>query len=117
MESILVSEIKKTTIFLLTIVTNKSNLFRIESLLRWTRINLFKFFQRVFFKMFCGFNIGCPDNVDVLFKFAEIFDSSEPGNSTCIKLYTDSLTQSSVTSKMFPGPLKFQSYYYQEIIN
>ena len=49
------------------------------------------------FKMFCGFNIGCPDNVDVLFKFAEIFDSSEPGNFTSIKLYTDSLTQSSVT--------------------
>ena len=47
--------------------------------------------------MFCGFNIGCPDNVDVLFKFAEIFDSSEPGNSTSIKLYRDSLTQSSVT--------------------
>ena len=82
---------------MLTIVTNKSNLFQIESLLRWTRINLFKFFQRMFFKMFCGFNIGCPDNVDVLFKFAEIFESSEPGNSTSIKLYRDSLTQSSVT--------------------
>ena len=37
-ESILVSVIKKTSIFLLTIVTNESYLFRIELMLKWRDI-------------------------------------------------------------------------------
>ena len=40
----------------------------------------------MFFRILCGFNIGCPDDVDVSFKSAEIFDSSEPGNFISIKL-------------------------------
>ena len=39
-ESISVSEIKNTLILLLTIVSNKSNLFRIELTLKWGKINL-----------------------------------------------------------------------------
>ena len=39
-ESILVSEIKNTLILLLTIVSNESNLFRIELTLKWGKINL-----------------------------------------------------------------------------
>ena len=48
----------------------------------------------MFIRIFCGFNIDYPDNVDILFKFVEIFYSSEAGNSTSITLYTDLLTQS-----------------------
>ena len=57
----------------------------------WAKINLFKFF-RLFFRIFCALNIGCPDDPDVSLKLKEIFDSSAPRNSTSIKLYTDSLT-------------------------
>ena len=72
-ESILVSEIKKTSIFLLTIVTNESNLFRIELIFRWAKIiNLFKFFRQKFLRIFCGFDIGCRGDVDVSFKLAKI---------------------------------------------
>ena len=61
---------------------------------RLAKINLFKFFRQTFFRIFCGFNIGFPDDVDVLLKLAEIFDSSEPRISTSIKSYADSLTKS-----------------------
>ena len=70
-----------------------SNLFRIELILRWAKVNMFKFFKQMFFKIFCEFHAGCPDDVDASFKLAETFDSSEPGNSPSIKLYTDSLTK------------------------
>ena len=63
----------------------------VELMLRWAKINLFKVFRRYVFRIFCGFNFGCPDEV-VSFKLAEIFDSSEPDTSTSIKLYTNSLT-------------------------
>ena len=35
----------------------------------------------MFFRIFCGFDIGYPGDVDVSFELAEIFDSSEPGTS------------------------------------
>ena len=49
----------------------------------------------MFFGIFCGFNIGCPNGADVSYKLSEIFDSTEPGYSTSIDLYTDLLTKSS----------------------
>ena len=75
-ESISASEIKTKLVFLLTIVTNESNLFQIELMLMREKFNLFKFFRQVFFKIIYQFTIGSWDDVDVLFKFAEIFDSS-----------------------------------------
>ena len=57
------------------------------------RINLSKVFGQMFFRIFCGLNISCPDDVDVSFKLAEIFDFPETGNSTSIKLYVDLLTK------------------------
>ena len=50
----------------------------------------------MFFKIIFVFNIGCPNDANVSFKLTEIFDSSEPGDSTSIKLYTDSLTKSTM---------------------
>ena len=73
-ESILVSEINKTSIFLLTILTNESNLIRIESILSWANIHLLKIFRRMFFRIFCGFNIGCLSDADVSFTLAEMLD-------------------------------------------
>ena len=73
----------------------ESNLFEIELTLRWAKINLFKFSKRMYFRIFCGFSIGYADDVTVSLKLAEIFDSSEQGNSASINLYTDSLTLSS----------------------
>ena len=61
---------------------------------RLAKVNLFKFFRQTFFRIFCGFNVGFPDDVDVLHKLAEIFDSSEPRISASIKLYAYSLTKS-----------------------
>ena len=55
------SDIKKISMFLLTIVTNESNLFRNELKLRWAKTNLFKLFRRLFLRTFCIFIIGCPD--------------------------------------------------------
>ena len=49
----------------------------------------------MYFRIFCGFSIGYADDVTVSLKLAEIFDSSEQGNSASIDFYTDSLTLSS----------------------
>ena len=49
----------------------------------------------MFSGIFYGFNIGCPNGADVSYKLSEIFDSTEPGNSTSIDLYADPLTKSS----------------------
>ena len=68
----------------------------------------------MFSGIFYGFNIGCPNGADVSYKLSEIFDSTEPGNSTSIDLYADPLTKS---CGMFANSLKFDFYYYQEIVN
>ena len=39
----------------------------------------------MFFRIFCGFNIGSLDDFNILFKLTKIFDPSEQGNSTCVK--------------------------------
>ena len=39
--------------FLLTIVTNKSNLFQI-ALMKWAKITLLEFFRRIYFRIFFG---------------------------------------------------------------
>ena len=62
-------------------------------MLRSAKINLFMFFGRMFFRILCGLNISCPDDVDVSFNLAEIVDSPETGNSTSIKLYVVLLTK------------------------
>ena len=77
-----------------TIVTNESNLFQIVLILRWRKIDLAKFFRGMFFRIFYGFNIGYPIDIDVSFKLAEIFDSSKPGKSASLTLCIDSLTKS-----------------------
>ena len=74
----------------MTVLTNESNLFQIELILRWARINIFKFFRQIIIRIFSRFDIGCLDDV-VLFKLIEIFDSSESGNSISMKLYADLL--------------------------
>ena len=102
---------KKISIFLLTIVTNELNLFQIALILRWAKIDL-EVIGRMFFRMFCGFDIGCSDDVDV-----EIFDSSEPDNCTSIKFYTGPFTKSSAILYMFADFLKFHFYNYQKIVN
>ena len=38
------------------------------------------------------FNIGCRDDIDILFKLAEIFDSLEPGTFTFVILCKGLLT-------------------------
>lgn len=67
---------------MLPIVINESNLLGIVLILRWGNINLFKSFKQIFLRLICEFSIGCPDDINVLFKLAEIFDSLEPGTST-----------------------------------
>lgn len=91
------SETMKISIFLLAIVTNDSDVFRIELILIWAKTNLFKFLSRIFFKIFGGFNVGCLDHVDASFRLAEIFDSSELLNSTSITLYIGPRTKSFAT--------------------
>ena len=70
------SNIKKISMFLLTIVTNESNLFWNELKLSWAKTNLFKLFRRLFLRTFCIFIIGCPYDTNVSFKLIEIIDSS-----------------------------------------
>ena len=64
-ESISVSEIKNASILLLTIVSNESNLFRIELTLKWGKINLLKFLRRMFFRVFYGFTVGFQGDFNV----------------------------------------------------
>ena len=59
------SEIKNTSVFLLAIVTNESNVFQTELILRQGKINLFKCLRQMFLRTFYGFTIGCPDDVNV----------------------------------------------------
>ena len=87
-EKISASEIKNTSVFLLTMVTSQSNLFQIELILRWKKIKLFNIFRQALLKKFDGFTIGCWDKVYVSFKLS---DSSVTSNSTSTKLYSDSL--------------------------
>ena len=52
-------------------------------------MNLLMFFRQMYFRIFCRSNFGCPEDVDVSLKLAEIFYSFKPGNSISIKLYTE----------------------------
>ena len=63
---------------MLTTVTNESNLFQMQLMLGQQRLISSSFLGEVF--------ISCPDNADVSFKLAEIFDSLETGNSSSTKL-------------------------------
>lgn len=74
---------------MLNIVIKESNLFQTKLILRWAKINLFKFFRRIFSRIFCEFNIGYPNDNDVSFRLSKIVDSSKPGNSTSVEKVFD----------------------------
>ena len=40
----------------------------LKLILRWVEINLFSFVRQISFRIFCGFNIEYPGDVDVSFK-------------------------------------------------
>ena len=62
-----------------------------------------------FYIIFCfKFKIGCPDDVDNSFKLAKIFDSSEPGNSTSIKLYIIEIPLQSLLTVYRKSTMTFQ---------
>lgn len=47
----------------------------------------------MFSRIFCEFNIGCPDDDDVPFRLSKIVDSSKPGYSTSIEKVFDVMTK------------------------
>ena len=51
--------------------------------------NLFLLLRQTFLRVFCGFDIGCFSEVDVLFQSVDAIETSRQGNSIYVELFVE----------------------------